>query len=274
MSRPTVILEPTRGRVMPRLTESWHNRELLWYLTLRDVKVRYTQTLLGWAWALIQPIGLMLVFMFAFSRLGDVDTDGVPYPLFAITGLAFWTFFSRGLTQAADSLIVNQALLTKTSCPRLLLPLSGITSALFDLLLTIPLALVFVAAYGEGLSWHIALLPAVVFWGVLLAIGAGVILAGVNVRYRDVRNAMTFATMLVMFVSPVAFSFTGLAGTELVIASLNPVVGIVETFRWCLLDVPGPPAVSMWLSLGVTALLLAGGLTYYSRVARDFADDA
>jgi lipopolysaccharide transport system permease protein len=271
---PTTVIESTAGAVGPRLREAWQNRELLYFLTLREVKVRYAQTILGWLWAIVQPLGMTLVFTFAFSKLGKVETDGVKYPVFAFVGLAFWTFFSRAVVAAADSLVTNAPLLTKTSCPRLLMPLSAITSAIFDLLIAMGVMFAVVLAYGESLTWRLAVAPAVLLLGVALATGLGVALAGVNVRHRDVRNALPFAMQLLLFVSPIAYSLGTLGRGGITLVSLNPLVGVVEAFRWSIIGTPAPQSGTLALSIGITVVLLAVSLTYFARVARDFADVA
>ena len=192
-SSTVTTIRPTSGSPWPRIEEAWRNRELLYFLTLRDIKVRYAQTILGWLWTVVQPLGMTLVFTLAFSKIGNVQTEGVPYPVYAMTGLAFWTFFQRAVSTSADSLITNAALLTKTSCPRLLMPASAIASALFDLLIALVVMLVVVFAWGEEVSWRLLVMPAIIVWGVALATGLGVLLAAINVHHRDVRNGLPFA---------------------------------------------------------------------------------
>lgn len=267
----TVVIEPTAGAPLPRLTEAWHNRELLYFLTLRDVKVRYAQTVLGWLWAIAQPVGMTLVFTLAFSRLGKVQTDGVKYPVFAFVGLTFWTFFSRAVQGASESLVTNTPLITKTACPRLLLPLSAITSALFDLVIALAMMFIVLLIYGQSLNWRLVFFPAVILLGVTLAVGLGVILTSVNVRHRDVRNALPFAMQLLLFLSPIAYSLSSLAGSFIWI---NPLVGIVEAFRWSVIGTPAPTMIALLWAIGISIVLLVGGLVYFARVARDFADVA
>jgi ABC-type polysaccharide/polyol phosphate export permease len=274
-SSPSVVMiEPTRGAVWPRLREAWDNRELLWFLTLRDIKARYVQTALGWFWTIFQPVGLMLVFLFAFHRLGNVQTDGVPYPVFALTGLAFWTYFQRSVSEGSQSLVLNAPLLTKTSCPRLLMPLSAVAAPLVDLAAAYALAVAFTLGYGIAPTWRWLLFPVPIALGILLAAGLAIFLSAVNVRYRDVRNALPFLIQFLLFLSPFAYSLSEVHGTAELLISINPLVGIVEGIRWCLLDTPAPSATAIAFSLGVTGLLLVVGLKYFSRFARDFADVA
>jgi lipopolysaccharide transport system permease protein len=244
------------------------------FLTLRDIKARYVQTALGWFWTVFQPLGLMLVFLFAFHRLGNVKTDGVVYPVFALAGLAFWSYFQRAVSEGSQSLVLNAPLLTKTSCPRLLMPLSAAAAPLVDLVTAYGLVLVFVFAYGIDPTWRWVVFPLPILLGVTLAAALGVFLSAVNVRYRDVRNALPFLVQFLLFLSPFAYSLSGLRGTAKLLISINPLVGIVEAIRWSLLATPPPSAVAIGFSCGITALILLVGLRYFSRFARDFADVA
>jgi lipopolysaccharide transport system permease protein len=274
MTAPTVTIEPTAGHVLPRLREAWTARELLYFLTLRDCKVRYAQTVLGWLWAIVQPLGMTLVFTLAFRKLGNVKTDGVVYPLFALAGLSLWTFFQRAVVTGADSLVTNAPLLTKTACPRLLLPFSAVASAIVDLLVAMALLFVITLLYGHALSWRLVILPAVVVLTVALATGIAVTLSAINVRRRDVRNALPFGMQLLLFLSPIAYSLSTLGQPAETILALNPLVGIVEAFRWAVLATPPPSLLAMGLSIAITLTLLAAGTAYFARVARDFADVA
>ena len=271
---PVTLIRPTSGAPWARVAEAWHNRELLYFLTLRDVKVRYAQTILGWLWAIVQPIGMTLVFALAFSKVGDVSTEGVSYPVFALIGLTFWVFFQRAVTMAADSLVTNGPLLTKTSCPRLLMPISAVVSALFDLAIGMVVMFVVVFAYGEDVTWRVALLPAITLWGVVLAAGIGILLSGINVRHRDVRNGLPFALQLLLFLSPIAYSLGALGNGGLTLIAFNPLVGLVEAFRWSVIGTPGPETFPLLWSIGVTVVLPFIALMYFSRVAREFADVA
>jgi ABC-type polysaccharide/polyol phosphate export permease len=272
--RGVVVIQPTGGAVWPRLREAWENRELLLFLTLRDIKARYVQTALGWFWTVFQPLGLMLVFTFAFHRLGDVESDGVAYPVFALTGLAFWTYFQRAVTEGSQSLVLNAPLLTKTSCPRLLMPLSAVAAPFVDLVTSYAVAIAFVLVYGIEPTWRWLVLPLPIALGIALTAGLGILLSALNVRYRDIRNALPFLIQFLLFISPFAYSLSSVHGTGELIVSINPLVGIVEGIRWSLLDTPAPSAVAIGFSCAITALLLACGLRYFSRFARDFADVA
>jgi lipopolysaccharide transport system permease protein len=263
-----VVVEPRSGWALPRLAELWQYRELLYFLTWRDIKVRYSQTLLGGAWAIFQPVMLMLVFTFAFRRLAKIETGTLPYPVFALAGLVFWTFFSKAVIQGSDSLVFNAQLLTKVYCPRLLIPISAVLSGLVDFCLSLAFFLVFAAAYGYWPSWRLALLPTALLLGLVLAVGTSLLLSAINVRYRDVRQALPFVVQLLLFLSPVAYPIaSGLL-------SVNPLVGIVDLFRWSLVGGESPSSPDLLLAATFAFGLLAAGAAYFSRVERVFADVA
>jgi lipopolysaccharide transport system permease protein len=265
---PAVVIEPRTGWAVPSFAELWQYRELLYFLTWRDIKVRYSQTLLGGAWAIVQPLMLMLVFTFAFRRLAKVETGTLAYPVFALAGLVFWTFFSKAVTAGSDSLITNVQLLTKVYCPRLLIPIATVLSGLVDVCLSLAFFLVFAAAYGYPPSWRLVALPAALLLGLILAIGVSVLLSAVNIRYRDVRQALPFLIMLLLFLSPIAYPIT----SDLL--AVNPLVGIVELWRWSLVGGAGPSALDLGLAITVSLVLLMVGAAYFSRVERVFADVA
>lgn len=272
---PVTVIRPSAGWSTPRFAEAWAERELLYYFVARDVKVRYAQTLLGAFWAFFQPIGMMLVFTLAFNKLGRVSAEGVPYPTFVFAGLTFWTFFSRAVMVGADSLVVNATLLTKTALPRLLLPLASIFSALFDFVITFLIMIVISALYGYYPTWRYAFLPLVLAVGIVLAIGLTLLLCAVNVRYRDVRNILPTLVQVMLFASPVLYSLTTLGvHWSRLLDALNPIVGIVEGFRWAVLRTGPPSHIAIISSLLYTAVLLVVGLAYFGRVERLFADVA
>jgi len=264
---PVTIIRPTRGMIPPRLGELWSYRELLFFLIWRDIKVRYAQTVLGVSWTLIQPIALTLVFTYGFHRLGNIETEGVPYTVFALTGVIFWTFFSRAVTQGSDSLVENAALVTKIYCPRMLIPIASIVSALVDLALSLVLVLVVTSFYGYYPTWRYVLLVPVVLVGLAFAAALTSLLAAINVRYRDVRYGIPFFVMLWLFISPVAYPI------ENPVAALNPLVGIIDAFRWCLVGTP-VTAWSLGLALAATIGTIIVGTGYFMRAERTLADVA
>ena len=273
-SSKVVVIEPTGGAVWPRLREAWDSRELLRFLTLRDIKARYVQTALGWFWTIFQPLGLMLVFTFAFSRLGNVKTDGVAYPVFALTGLAFWTYFQRAVSEGSQSLVLNAPLLTKTSCPRLLMPLSTVAAPLVDLRHGLrPCPCSYVAL------WHrtdvaLAVVPDSDRCRVALAAATRDFLSGSECPLPGRPQRLPFLIQFLLFLSPFAYSLSDVQGTAKLLISINPLVGIVEGIRWSLLGTPAPSGAAIGFALGGTTLVLVVGLKYFSRFARDFADVA
>jgi lipopolysaccharide transport system permease protein len=268
------VITPSSGWPLPRLRDVWDRRELLYYWVARDVKVRYAQTLLGAFWAFFQPIAMMLVFTFAFRKLGRVQTENVAYPVFVFAGLTFWTFFSRAILSGADSVASNAAILTKTALPRVLLPVAAVVSALFDFVITFAVLLLFILAYGYYPSWRLVLVPACMAVGISLAFGISLLLSAVNVRYRDVRNVLPMFVQFLLFASPVVYSLTTLGATWNRLLSLNPVVGLVQGFRWCIVGTGPPTHLAIESSILGTVLILVGGLFYFGRVERAFADVA
>jgi lipopolysaccharide transport system permease protein len=269
----TVRLQPTRGfsRVLsPR--ELWRFRDLAIQIAARDVTVRYRQTALGAAWAVLQPIGFMIVFSLIFGRLAGISANGIPYALFSLSGLVPWTFFTTVLTLASDSLVVNTALVSKIYFPRIFIPAGVLVAGLVDLAisLVILLAVVFILGYNPGPQ--ALLLPVLVALMMATTLGVGTALAAINVRYRDVRYVVPFAIQMWLFLTPVVYPASELSEPLRTISAINPMVGIVEGFRWCAID--GWPA-SLDL-MGISALsaliLFVAGLAYFDRVERSFAD--
>ena len=270
----TTVIRPTSGWVPPRLGELWRHRQLLLFFAWRDLKVRYAQTALGAVWTVIQPLALMLVFTLAFRKIGRVETAGLPYPVFVLAGLTYWTFFSRALLQASDSLVMNLHIVTKTACPRLILPLSPILSGLFDFTLALGFFLVVAGLYGEWPGVEILALPAVLALGVAFLAGLGLLLSALNARYRDVRHVLPFTIQVWLFLSPIAFPLDVLGDTTERLLALNPLVGIVEAFRWSLVGTAAPGALELGLAVGVSLATLAAGLAYFARAERTIADRA
>src|SRR5215211_361958 len=269
---PVRIIRPAPRWPLPKLREAWERRELLWFLTVRDVKVRYAQTLLGATWTLLQPLILMLVFTIAFQKIAKVDTGSVPYPVFALAGLIFWTYFSRSVTQGADSLVSNTQLVTKTSSSRLLLTLSSISGGLLDFALGLGFFFVFAAFYGEFPGWELVFLPLILLFGILVALGPVLLFASLNAQYRDVRFVIPILIQTWLFLSPIAYPMDKLGEPWATLSALNPVVGVVEGFRWSLLGTAPPSAWDVVACVGVTAVLLGASALYFGRTERLIAD--
>ena len=242
------------------------------FMTWRDVQLRYRQTALGVAWAVLQPLLSMLVFSVFFGALARMPSDGVPYPLFAYCGLLPWQLFAFALTSSAGSLTANERLVTKVYFPRLILPLSSVLAGVVDFALAFLLLLPRLLAYGVRPGPALVWLPLFGLLALLAAIAVGLGLGALNVRYRDVRHALPFLTQLWLFATPIAYPSSLVPERYRALMGLNPMAGVVEGFRWALLDAPAPPLAMLALSTLVVLLGLACGLLYFLRVERSFAD--
>jgi lipopolysaccharide transport system permease protein len=267
------VIEPARGWVPLKLSELWEYREVLYFLIWRDIKVRYRQTLIGAAWAVIQPFMTMVVFSIFFGRLAKVPSDGVPYPVFAFAALVPWTFFANGLTQSANSLVHSGHLITKVYFPRLLVPMGRVLAGLPDVGLSLLVLLGMVWWYGllelgERLMW----VPALVILTFVTALGLGLWLSALNVRYRDIQHAVPFLIQIWLFATPIAYSASLLSEPWRTVYSLNPLVGVIEGFRWALLGSGNPPGLSLTVSALAAAVLLVSGAYVFRRIERTFAD--
>jgi lipopolysaccharide transport system permease protein len=254
------------------LSEIWHSREILYFLAWRDVKVRYKQAVLGVAWAVLQPLFTMITFAFFFGRLAGIPSDGVPYPLFSYSALLLWTYFSVTLSQVGNSLIVNSNLITKIYFPRVLLPAAAAFGGLLDLLVGSVFLVGMMFYYRVTPHWTILLTPIFIAQTALLVMGAGMLLAALNVRYRDVKYTIPFLTQIGLFVTPIIYPVSFLPHRYQGWLALNPMAGIIEGFRGCLLGV-GPIdwgfVASSW---AVTLLMLLIGGLHFRNTERVFAD--
>lgn len=267
-----IIIRPSRGWASLRLADLWEYRELLYFLVWRDIKVRYKQTVLGGAWAIIQPFFTMVVFSVFFGRLAKIPSDGLPYPVFAYCALLPWQFFAHALTQSSNSLVANERLITKVYFPRLVIPISAVLGGLLDF------AISFVVLIGMMIYYHVK--PTAAVWTVplflLLAVGAalgvGLWLSALNVEYRDVRYTMPFLTQFWLFASPVAYPSSLVPESWRALYGLNPMAGVVEGFRWALLGKAEGPGALLAVSVAIVILILVGGLYYFRRMEKTFAD--
>jgi lipopolysaccharide transport system permease protein len=267
------VIRPTKGRIPIRIPELWRYRELFAFLVWRDIKVRYAQTALGAAWMVFQPLAMMLVYTFAFSHLAKVNIPGIPYPLFALSGLTLWIFVSRGVMLGSESLVSNIPIVTKTSSPRILIPLAAVVSVFVDFVIALVLFLVIAAAYGRHPSWRFAFVPPLLLVAFVLAFGISLLLSATNVRYRDVGQALPFIVQLWFFLSPVAYLLqTPGHSWETAIQALNPLVGLILAFRWALLATP-PPHGLLAVAVAASMGLLVVGLLHFARLERTIADD-
>jgi lipopolysaccharide transport system permease protein len=265
-------IEPSRGWISLGLKDLWKYRELLFFLAWRDIKVRYKQTLLGAAWAVIQPLLTMLVFTLFFGRLARVPSDGIPYPLFCYAALLPWQLFAYALTESSNSVVANERLITKVYFPRLVVPLASILAGLVDFVIAFTLVIGMMVWYGMKPGWAILTLPFFVIFTIVTALAVGLWLSALNVQYRDVRYTLTFIVQFWLIASPVAYSSTLVPARWRPFYGLNPMAGVIEGFRWALLGKEQAPGPMLWVSMTVVAAVLVGGLYYYRRMEKTFAD--
>ena len=269
---PHTRIEPSKGWISLGLKDLWQYRELLFFLTWRDIKVRYKQTALGAAWAIIQPLLTMLVFTLFFGRLAKVPSDGIPYPLFSYTALLPWQLFAYALTESSNSIVANERLITKVYFPRLFVPMASILAGLVDFVIAFILVIGMMVWYGVRPTWAVLTLPFFVIFAMVTAFGVGLWLSALNVQYRDVRYTLTFIVQFWLIASPVAYSSTLVPARWRPFYGLNPMAGVIEGFRWALLGKTQAPGAMLWVSVIVVALVLIGGLYYYRRMEKTFAD--
>jgi len=271
------VISPGRGGLLGSIIESWRYRELLYFLAWRDVKVRYKQTVMGAAWAIIQPLATMVIFTLIFSRMMKLSTEGIPYPVFAFAGLLPWTLFQSALGQSSSSLLRQTSLLSKVYFPRLLVPLSSVVSALLDFGLALLVLAGLMVWYGVKPSWGLTTLPLFVLLALASALAVGVWFAALSVKYRDFRYVVPFALRLWLFLSPVAYPSEKLISQIPPncrwIYDLNPMTGVLDGFRWGLFSASSSPMPgSVLMSALVVAVTLACGLLYFRRVERTMVD--
>lgn len=268
---PVLIGPPGRGLQLG-LGELWSYRELAYFLVWRDVKVRYKRTLLGGLWALLQPVLTMAAFSLFFGRLAKVPSDGLPYPVFAYAALLPWQLFAQALAESAASLVGNQNLITKVYFPRLVIPLAAVLGGLLDFAVAFSVLVVLMAYYGIAPTVAVCTLPLFVLMAALTALAVGLWLSVLNVRYRDVRYAMPFLVQLWLFLTPVAYPSSLVPAAWRPVYGLNPMVGVVEGFRWALLGRGEPPSLLIAVSVGVVLALMVGGVAYFRRAEQTLAD--
>jgi lipopolysaccharide transport system permease protein len=267
-----LIIKPSKGWSFPSLSELWEYRELLYFFAWRDIKVRYKQTALGAAWAVIQPFFTMIVFTIFFGNLANVPSEGIPYPIFAYCALVPWTYFGNALTQSSSSMVANRGIITKVYFPRIIIPIGVMLSGLVDFVIA------FFVLLGMMLYYHVVPTAAVVFLPLLVllsmatALGVGLWLSALNVIYRDVQYAVPFLVQFWLFATPIAYPSTIVPEFYRPIYGLNPMAGVVEGFRWSLLGSHVGVGLMFYVSLTLVGLLLVGGMLYFHRIERTFAD--
>jgi lipopolysaccharide transport system permease protein len=265
-------IEASRGWVSLKLSELWEYRELLYFLVWRDIKVRYKQTALGAAWAIIQPVLTMLVFSLFFGRLAGIPSDNIPYPIFCYAALTPWTFFANGLVQSSNSLVGSSNLITKVYFPRLTIPLAAVLSGVVDFLLAFAVLLLMMFFYGVTPGLKVVWLPCFLLLALITSLGVGLWLSALNVQFRDVRYVVPFIAQFWMLATPIAYPSSLLRDPWRTIYGVNPMAGVVEGFRWALLGVSASPRPMLIVSSFVAILILIGGAFYFRRMEKTFAD--
>jgi lipopolysaccharide transport system permease protein len=266
------VIRPSRGWSPLDLKELWRYRELVYFLTWRDVKVRYKQTALGAAWAVIQPVFTMVVFSLFFGRLAGVPSDGLPYPIFSFAALVPWTFFSNGVTQSANSMVSNQNLVRRVYFPRLAIPLATILAGLVDFAIAFVVLIGMMVYYGTPLTAQVVWILPLLLLALVTALGVGLWLSALNVQYRDVRYVTPFLTQAWLFITPIAYPSSLLSEPWRTLYALNPMAGVVEGFRWALLGAETAPGSMVLVSSLAALAILVGGAFYFRRMERTFAD--
>jgi lipopolysaccharide transport system permease protein len=269
--KPVVVIKPSKNWVALNLRDLWQYRDLLYILTERDVKVRYKQTILGAAWAIIQPLFTMLVFTLFFGKLAAMPSDGIPYPLFAYAGLLPWTFFSNAVTSSGNSLVGNSNLVTKVYFPRMIIPMASVSAGLLDFIIAFGLLIILMFYYGVTVSVNLLVLPILLILTSLLAVGVGMWMSALNVKYRDIRYALPFLIQLGMFATPIIYPSSLVPEKWRWLMALNPLAGQIEAYRSAFFGLPFD-----WFALGISATLTIVVLIYaaynFRRMEKSFAD--
>lgn len=265
------IIKPSRGWRALNMKELWAYRELLWVLTVRDIKVRYKQTVLGAIWAVIQPVLAMVIFSLVFGRWAKMPSDGVPYPIFVYAGLLPWTFFSNAISNSGNSLVSSANLVTKVYFPRLMIPISSIGSALLDFAVSTVILLIMMTVYGVGWSLNLLMAPLLVVAVVFTALGIGSLLSALNVTYRDFRYVIPFLVQIWMFATPVVYPSSLVPEKWRWALFLNPMAGLIEGFRAAFLGKPFDIG-ALLISLAMAVVFFIAGIAYFKKRERIFAD--
>jgi len=271
-SVPVFMIRPSKGLIALDLRELWQYRELLYILIWRDIKVRYKQTAIGAAWAVIQPFFAMVVFSLFFGQLAKIPSEGLPYPIFAYSALLPWHFFAKALTEASTSLVANERVITKVYFPRLLVPTAVVLAGLLDFGIAFLILIGMMFFYGIMPSWPVLTIPFFLLLALMTALGVSFWLSALDVEYRDVRYTLPFLTQLWLFATPVVYPSTIVPQAWRALYGLNPMVGVIEGFRWALLGSAPPYSIMLAVSGVAVALVFMSGLIYFRRMERTLAD--
>jgi lipopolysaccharide transport system permease protein len=269
---PVTIIKPSSGWISLNLREMWQYRELLLFLAWRDISVRYKQTLLGAAWAIIQPFFSMIVFSLFFGQLAKVPSEGVPYPIFNYTAMLPWTYFATSITASSNSLVGSANLLSKVYFPRLVIPLASVLPALVDFCIAFVVLLAMMLYYGIAPTLNALYLPAFLLLALVTALGVGLWLSAMNVQYRDIRYVVPFLVQFWMFLSPVVYASSLVPEQWQMLYGVNPMAGVIEGFRWAMLGTGDGPGPMLAVSVGAALVLLISGAFYFRRMEKTFAD--
>jgi lipopolysaccharide transport system permease protein len=268
---PILIIKPPKKWVPIDLKELWNYRELLASFIKRDIKIRYKQTALGFLWVIIQPLFMVLIFSIFFGGLAKIPSEGIPYPLFALSALLPWTLFAEGLTRSTTSMVTNSQIMTKVYFPRLVMPISGVLSPLVDFIVSLALLAVFMVYYQFTPTLSIVLLPLFILLALATSLGVGLWLSALNVKYRDFQYTIPFLIQLWMFASPVVYPASLLPEPIRFLYGLNPMAGVIEGFRWAIFGTKMPGEMVL-ISMGVVILLFISGMFYFRRMEQYYAD--
>lgn len=272
LNMPSIVIKPRKGLFQLDLYEIWQYRELLYFLVWRDVLIRYKQTAIGVSWAILQPLITMVIFSVIFGKLVKISTGGTPYPVFAFAALLPWNYFSQALSRSGTSLVGSSSLISKIYFPRLLIPLSSAISPVIDLFISFLILLVLMPMYGIKPSWGLLFLPVFVVLSLVTALAVGLWLTTLNVKYRDVGHIIPFLIQIWMYASPVVYPLSMVPEKWRLLYSMNPMVGVIEGFRWAITGSGHPDFAALTICSAVISLLLAGGLIYFKKMELTFAD--
>jgi lipopolysaccharide transport system permease protein len=271
-SIPTVIVQPRRAFWNLELRDLWEYRELLYFLVWRDVKVRYKQTALGVAWAVLQPLMATLIFSIFFGRLARMPSDGIPYPVFAYVAMVPWQYFANALTESSNSLVASQNVIKKVYFPRLIIPMGSVIAGLVDFCFAFIVLIGMMYHYGITPSRSIFLFPVFLLLAIATALAAGLWLSALNVQFRDVKHTIPFLAQFWMFATPVVYPASLIPPRWRTLYGLNPMAGVIEGFRWSILGRAGHPGPMIWVSAAAVLVMLIGGYLYFRKMETSFAD--
>lgn len=271
--KQSTVIQPRKGLFQLDLGSVWHYREMLYFLVWRDVIVRYKQTVIGAAWVIVQPTITMIIFTLIFGKMAKIPSDGIPYPVFAFTALLPWSYFSQALARSSSSIVNSSNLVTKIYFPRLLIPLSASVAPVFDLMFSLIVLLVLMAWFNIVPTWGLLALPLFLGLAIMTALSVGLWASALNVRYRDVGSIIPFLIQVWMYASPVAYPVSLVPEKWRLFYSLNPMVAVIEGFRWAFLGKGSPDLIMIAVSSSSVMVLLFGGIIYFKRMERTFVDD-